>query len=228
MPRSGRVLIFLPMVLAGCGGPSGEVRELNRRGLEHYRRAEYPDAISVFEKARESDRETPEPAYYIGCCYLRMADQKFREDSLVTAVRLCDNAIRAFTAADEAFPGYTHALQGKSEALKRKGHHQAALELADWAASHCGPSAKKHIFRAREYAQHGDVDKALTILQEAVRLEPDNAAAHAELGRFYARFDKRDAAMLSLQKALELDPKAPGVEALIESLEGAPSESSLP
>lgn len=225
--RMGLAALLLPVFLGACGGPSDEVHRFNQMGLEHYQSGRYYDALAMFERAREEDRETPEPAYYIGCCYLKLADQKFREDSLVSGVRYCDTALKAFTAAYEAFPGYTNALAGKTEALKRKGEGEAALALADWAASACGPRAKMHIFRAREYAQHGDVDKALAIFQEAVRVEPRNPATHVELGRFYARFDKRAEAMSSLKRAYELDPNAPGVEAALASLESS-SGSAMP
>jgi len=206
------------LLLAGCHGPSAEVRELNRRGLEHYRAGRHFEAIATFEMAREKDRETPEPGYYIGRAYLALADQHFRDDNLVTAVRYCDRAIRAFTDAYEGFPGYTRALQGKADALKRKGQHEAALALADWAGRNCGPQANKVIFQAREHAQHGDVDKAADLLHQAVRLEPKNPATHAELGRFYARFGNRPAAIASLREAYRLDPRAPGVEKTLASM----------
>lgn len=217
--RANGACVVLVMLLAGCGtGPSSEVRRFNQMGLDYYHRGDYTAAITAFSASREQDRETPEPGYYIGRCYLALADKNFREDNLVTAVRYCDQAIHQFTAAYEAFPGYANALQGKAEALRRKGQQQAALELAEWAATTAGPNARLLIFQAREQAQHGDVDKALVILQQAVDMQPDSPAIHAELGRFYARFGNRPAAVASLKKALELDPRAPGVAMTLASM----------
>ena len=64
-----------------------------------------------------------------------------------------------------------NAVRGKAEALKRKGQHEAALALADWTARACGPALKPIFFRAQEYAQHGDNDKALSILKEATSID---------------------------------------------------------
>src|SRR5262249_43248552 len=115
-------------------------------------------AISQFENARKVDPELPEPAYYIGRCYLRMAEQKMREDNLVAGMRLCDHAASEFERAYNAFPGYTKAIQGKSEALKLRGRQAAVLELAAWASAHATPRAKMLILEAHELAQAGDLD----------------------------------------------------------------------
>src|SRR5262249_37892657 len=134
------------LLAAGCAGPSPEVRHYNAIGLQRYEDKQYYDAIGAFQVAREHDRETPEPSYYMGLCYLALADQNFNDDNLVTAVRYCDRAIAQFTDAYSAFPGYTKALQGKADALKRKGQYEAAINLADWAVATCGPRANLLIF----------------------------------------------------------------------------------
>jgi len=216
--------MMVTAISAGCDAPQRmDPRASERRGAQLYNEGRYLDAIAAFKAARENNREWPELECYIGRCYLGLADQRFHEDALVAAVRYCDQAIFAFDHAYGAFPGYVNAMDGKAEALKRKGLHQAALELADWAAANCGPRARPLIFQAREYAQNGDVDQALNILKDAVEHEPNNAAAHAELGRFYARYGKRDLAIQSLRRAYDLNPNAPGVRATLEAMESTPA-----
>lgn len=215
---------ILSFSLSGCVEPNKlDPTVAERKGVQLYNEGQFLDAIAAFKAAREFNRENPELECYIGRCYLGLADQRFREDALVAAARYCDQAIFAFDHAYGAFPGYVNAMDGKSDALKRKGLHEAALQLADWAVRTCGPRARPMIFQAREYAQNGDVDRALDILVDATKSEPENPAAHAELGRFYARFGKRNLAIASLRRALDLNPQAPGVRDTLTALESSPA-----
>jgi tetratricopeptide (TPR) repeat protein len=206
------------LLLPGACGPSREVRQFNQMGLEHYHAGRYYEAINMFEKAREEDRERPEASYYIGRCYLAMAEQRYREDNLVAGMRLCDRAAMEFERAYAAFPGYTLAIQGKTESLKLRGQYARAVELAGWAAAHAGPKAKMLILEAREWSQAGDLEQSLKRLKQAVAVEPDNAATHAELGRFYLRCDNKPEALRALRRAYDLDPGAPGVVSALSEL----------
>lgn len=217
--------IALSAILVGCG-PSGEVREYNRIGLDHYNHARYYEAISMFENARKLDAETPEPSYYIGRCYLALAERKLREDNAFGGMRFCDRAASEFERAYNAFPGYTKAIQGKTEALKLRGRYSAVLDLAAWASNNSGPRAKMLILESRELAQSGDLDRCLRKLKEAIAVEPENAATHAELGRFYLRCGQDREAIEALQKAYRLDPGAPGVVTALAQLNALPDKSS--
>lgn len=214
-------------MLAGCG-PSDEVRQFNRMGLEHYHAGRYWEAIGMFESARKLDRERPEASYYIGRCYLALAEQKYKEDNDIGAMRFCDRAAAAFEASYNAFPGYTDAIQGKAEALRLRGRHAAAVELAAWASAHAGPRAKMLILEARERSKAGDLDHALRCLKQAVAIESDNAATHAELGRFYLRCGNRAEAITALQKAYSLNPGTPEVVTALAELGVAPTPASPP
>jgi tetratricopeptide (TPR) repeat protein len=210
-------------LLVGCGPPD-PVRKLNQSGLEYYNKGDYYAAITQFENARKLDPELPESSYYLGRCYLRMAEQKMREDNLVAGMRFCDRSASEFERAYNAFPGYTKAIQGKSEALKLRGRQAAALELASWASAHATPRARMMILEAHELAQAGDLDKSLRVLKTAVAVEPENAAAHAELGRFYMRCNNEREAIAALQKAYRLDPGAPGVVSALAELNALPDK----
>lgn len=213
------VLAGVLVALNGCGNPRPDPGRAERLGRQYYGEGRYMDAIAMFETVREFNREAPEPALYIGRCYMALSEEQFRQDNLIGAIRYCDRAILAFTMAHEAFPGFYQAIEAKAEALKRKGQHESALALAEWAAQACGPRAKFLILQAREYADRGEADEAVAILRKAAEVEPNNAAPHAELGRMYARFGKRSEAIQALQRAYELNPDAPGVEATLAALQ---------
>lgn len=211
-------------IVAGCG-PSDEIRRWNQSGLEQYGLGDYYAAIGQFENARKLDPERPEASFYIGRCYMRLAEQKMREDNLVAGMRFCDRAASEFERSYRAFPGYSQALQGQREALKLRGRQQAAVDIAAWASAHATPRAKMLILESRELSQTGDLDRALRQLKTAVALEPDNAAAHAELGRFYLRCGNDREAVAALRRAYDLDPGAPGVVSALAQLDALPPQT---
>lgn len=200
---------------AGCPEPTFD--EMIREGESERQSGNYAEALGMFNMAAEKDGERPEPSYLIGRCYMAMADKQFREDDLIGALRYCDRAIASFDKAISAFPGYSKAVQGKADALKLRGKHQAAYEIAKWVAAQSGYEAKKLIVEAQQYSSSGDLDNAQLALQKAVAVEENNAIAHAELGRFYLRLGNREKAIESLRRAYELNPGIPGVfEALLD------------
>lgn len=212
---------MLLALLAGCG-PSAEIVELNKKGLSAYDRQDYVEAMACFKHAAELDRERPEAQLYMGYCYLAIAERKFREDDRPGALRECDRAIATFDGAIGAFPGYSRAVQAKADAAKLRGKHAAAIEVADWAARNAGPQSNMHILKGREHAKMGDLDLAELSFKKATAIEPDNAAAHAELGLFYMRCGNAAAAEKALRRANELDPTAPGVLAALAQVGAGP------
>lgn len=217
--------LVLPVfaIVAGCGEPSAEFKQFMEEGIREQEAGRYAEAVGMFKGAAELDRERPEPSYRIGRCYLAMADRKFAGADFPGALSETDRAIAAFDDAISAFPGYGAAVQGKVDALKMRNRQSAALELADWAATHSGLQAQKLIIKGKEYALAGDMDRAGLYFKQAVEVEPDNAAAHAERGLFYMRCGNDADAIRSLKRAYQLDPGARGVVQALTEL-GALSE----
>lgn len=212
------LLLVCLLILPGCGKPRASFDEILATGIEDYQNRQYSDALSMFKHAKELDRERPEPSYYVGLCYMGMADQHFQMDNLHAALRCCDQAVAAFDSAVGAFPGYSRSVQGKADALRLKGKHQAALDIATWAAAQSGGQSKMLILKGRQYAQNGDIDRAQLSFKQATSVEPNNPAAFAELGLFYMRCGNDTEAVKALRRANELDPGAPGVVAALARL----------
>lgn len=216
-PVRWALVLFAALVAGGCGKPSYE--ECIRSGLDEYNSKRYAEAVAQFEAAAGYDRERPEPTYYTARCYHRMAEEEFAKDNLGNALRLCDRAIYYYDMAIGAFPGFTRAVQGKANALKLKGLPEAAKDIANWATRVSGPQAKKLILKGHLLVQSGDMDGAQLAFQQAASVEPENAAAHAELGLFYMRCHNDALALESLRRAQRLNPNAPGVARAIAHLE---------
>ncbi len=216
-------LLLSCLVIAGCGDGKPSFNELMETGHADYEADRTVEALALFEQASDIDPERPEPAFFQGGCFLRFAKQKFAENDIPGALLQCDRAIAAFDRAISAFPGYRRAVQGKTDALKLKGLHEAALEITDWAADQSALHPNLLLLKARAYARSGDMDKAQLTFVQAVRMEPENAVLHAELGLFYMRFGNDFEAVRSLKRAYSLNPGAPGVVAALARL-GALSE----
>ncbi|HPF40779.1 MAG TPA: tetratricopeptide repeat protein [Phycisphaerae bacterium] len=211
------ILSLLLMPQLACISNQPNVQESLTEGHREFRRGRYAEALGMYELAEDTDPERPEPSYYIGKVYLAMADRQFMEDDLPGALRYCDRAIATFDKSISAFPGYSRALQGKAEALKLRGKHQAVYDIARWVSTQSAFESKKLIVEARQYSSSGDLDNAQLLLVKAVAVDPRNAAPHAELGRFYMRIGNKPKAIASLSEAYRLDPAAPGVfKALLE------------
>ncbi len=210
------------LVIGACTKPVPPYDECIRVGRDEYAAQRYPEAVAMFKHAADIDRERPEASYHMGQCYLAMAERRFSEHNLIGALRNCDRAVACFDDAITAFPGFGRAVQGKAQALRLKGKHAAALEIADWAAQQSGAQARKLILKAHEYAKTGNMDQAQLALKQATSIEADNAAVHAELGLFYLRCDNESAAIGCLQRAYELNPGAPGVVKALAQLNALP------
>lgn len=210
--------LLLPMLVAGCGKPQPSYSELMSDGRHEYACGRYNDAAVMFQKAGEMDPERPEPAYEEGRCHMELARREFRVNNISTALLYCDRAIASYDSAVEAFPGYSRAIQGKADALRLKSRQQSALEVTQWAVEASAHLPNLMVLKARKLAQAGEVDKAQLTFQQAITMEPENPALHAELGLLYLRCGNEAEAIRSLRRAYELDPGAPGVAASLAHL----------
>jgi len=213
----GGLCLFLGFS-GGCGPPKPSYDELMKDGRREYDNRQYIAAVAMFQQAADRDPERPEPAYCEGLCYMAISKEMFRDNDLPSALRYCDRAVARFDSAISAFPGYTNAVQGKADALKLKGKHAAAQEIATWAAAQSVFVPNMMKLKAREYGKGGDMDKAQLTFEQATALDPDNAAMFAELGLFYMRCGNDPEAIKCLKRAYELNPRAPGVVAALAHL----------
>ncbi|HUW81305.1 MAG TPA: tetratricopeptide repeat protein [Phycisphaerae bacterium] len=206
------VAIFVVLVsisVSGC--TTHTVGELNRMGLDEYRKVRYSEAKAYFEQAWKMDRERPVTLYNLGRCAMAMGQQRFRQGRFAASLRYLDEAIHWFDSAIESFPGYTDAQIAHVQALDLQGKYRKALQAAEWADTYVGPGAKQKLVLAGHYERIGDLDEALLCYRQAAAIESDNSYVRAELGRFYARQGLTSQARAEFQRAQELRPTDPDV-----------------
>jgi tetratricopeptide (TPR) repeat protein len=106
------------------------------------------------------------------------------------------------TAGDPLPLGYV----GLAQVLLRTGRAaEAATELAD-AEKKLGPAFLLSYFRGLALARAAKREEALAAFQQAVRLDPKNAEAHANLGKTQLTLGHWNESIPELREALRLDP----------------------
>lgn len=71
------------------------------------------------------------------------------------------------------------------------------------------PSLQKILDEAAFYAESGDMEQAIQLFQQAVRVQPHHAASHDMLAQCLMETAQHDAAYKSACAACDLDPAAP-------------------
>jgi tetratricopeptide (TPR) repeat protein len=124
--------------------------------------------------------------------------------------------VPAFGAVDHA-DSYYHFSLGKMYQLRES--YPAALKEFRAALDLDPDSSGVRIAMAETMLQMGDFSKAVDVLQEAVRIDPDSVDAHLMLGRIFSSVHSADRtqskALAEFEKVLEIDPEN------LEALQGA-------
>jgi tetratricopeptide (TPR) repeat protein len=134
-----------------------------------------------------------------------------------------ESAIRHLERAVELAPFYGSARYALGQALRRLGrleearaqlllaeaHRDREPDVPDPLGREIGAlrtGAIEALHRGIDLLREGRVGEARTLLEEAVRLGPDLAEAHSQLGTAQLLSGELDRAEASLDRALEIDP----------------------
>ena len=79
--------------------------------------------------------------------------------------------------------------------------------------------AKRAFEEALKLSEAGDIEGAVSKLTDALRLDPDFAQAHNNLGAQYFRLDRLDEAAAAFERSLALDPVSAAVHANLAAVE---------
>lgn len=98
---------------------------------------------------------------------------------------------------------------GLAQAYVKEGEHQKALDTANHGLSLVSEAASQPILRFLGWLHMalGQYEKALSSLQEALRIRPGDATTHMLLGNVFSGQGNYSKAVEHFQKALEIDPK---------------------
>jgi tetratricopeptide (TPR) repeat protein len=198
---------------------------------------DYVQAARDFRRAVELNPESEEYYFDLGVEYLshytfrpalevfEIGNKKF-PGSLRQKVGLgyAHYGLHQYIAAEKAFvdaleinpsaPAAVAAWNTVTSFLTPDGYQKISQRLCQLAAKYpsspdalyyCGAS----LFRAGEgMARTGDLNVAKDYLERTLRINPDSAAAHLELGKFYASRNEHELAIRQFVEAVRIDPKS--------------------
>jgi len=199
--------------LAGC---TPNVAQERKAGIALYEQQRHIEAMATFRHCIEQRPNDAESNYYMGLCYRSIAEKKLREGDVAGANRELDNALIYYGQAIREWPNYDAAIRAQNEALELRGKADVALARAQQISIQNRPDPRFHIFLGKQYAKRGDFDNAARAYHIAIKLDPENAAAYAELGRLYLQAGDVRLAGTHLRKAYQLNAAEPGVAADLE------------
>jgi tetratricopeptide (TPR) repeat protein len=152
----------------------------------------YPDAISAVQ-----DGLAANPKSY--ALHLRLGAAQLAAGHYAEA----EKVFRDLVSAGDPLPmGYV----GLAQVLLRTGRaEEAAAELAI-AQQKLGPSFLISYFRGLAFDRAGKPEEAIASFQDALKLDPNSAEAHLNLGRTEMSAGRLDAAIIDLREALRLSP----------------------
>jgi len=175
-------------------------------GLFYDRQRRYSDAVRQLEHAIELTPDNAQLYSNLAAVYLDMGDAK-----------MFPQAEMALKKAIELSPSFeAYANLGNLYLQQRRYAESAAMSEKALQLNGNDVGSWNNLANAYEALKEGDKasvarDRQLRLLEEAVKLQPQDAQFHAQLGFVYARKKLRDQALVQIQAALALAPEDPTV-----------------
>jgi eukaryotic-like serine/threonine-protein kinase len=175
-------------------------------GLFYDRQRRYPEAVAEIQRAIGMTPDNAQLYSNLAAVYLDMGDSKVfpqAEEALKKAIALSPNF--------EAYANLGNLYLQQKRYADSAAMSEKALQLNDketviWNNLAIAYEALKDPERA-EAAR----DRQLKLLEDTVKVQPQDAQVHAELAFLYARRKQRDKAVVQAQAALALAPDDPNV-----------------
>ena len=176
-------------------------------GSFHEEMEQFNDALAIFNKGLSISPDNPSLHFYIGVVYDKMGQSDLSLKQMKTVIRLDPDNPNALN-----YLGYTYADKGIKldeaeamivKALSKKPNDGYITDSLGWV-----------------YYQKGMFEKALSYLQKAVVLVPDDPLILEHLGDTYIKLKHKQKALESYHRSLKnnhKDPKA--IQLKIERLE---------
>ena len=207
---------------------SDQVKALKRLGAIRYKQGQGKEAAALLNQAQDIDKSDQGIAYAailalqldgyftaaIAACRKALATHPSAE--LYNLLGECyeesdapDPAGKAYRQSLALDPDYVPAHRGLARLSSRAGHYQTAFASLEKVIALGKANTHDYANLGNLYFRTGARSAAETAYREAIRLDPNHAAAHHDLGVVLRAMERFDDAALSLTRAAELDPADP-------------------
>jgi tetratricopeptide (TPR) repeat protein len=174
--------------------PTGD--DLKIVGLDYVLLDDYTDAIHWLEKAIERDATNVDAWYYLGRAYYTTGRR--------------DQAWRAFGTVLDLDAHNVKAKNNLGLILETDGKTEAAIDAyrtsIAWQEHSPHPSEQPYVNLGNLLMEQGQAKEAVTLLETAVTLAPNNAYCHLTLGMAYRQLGRHEPAQHELESATKLEP----------------------
>jgi tetratricopeptide (TPR) repeat protein len=174
-----------------------EASDLKIAALDYVLLSDYDNAARYLEQSLKMNPDDLEARYHLG----RVRYQQNRFDS----------AIAAFEEVLRHEPNNVKAEENLGLCLEAKNQNTAAIaayhKAIDFESGTSAKSEQPYIDLGKLLTTMNLAEKAVPVLSEAVRIQPDSAPARYELGRAQFGTGNLEAARVQLEQAVRLDPQ---------------------
>jgi tetratricopeptide (TPR) repeat protein len=175
----------------------------------------WKEGEKLLQCAMKLEPSVPEPYRSLGLLEMRRDDLP-EENRLRRAAELFERSIRLEKLEGERCPA-THTLLGATyqwlgETDRAESEFQAAREI--------DPEYEEALFNLALLRRERNSNEACSLLQKAIEIDPQYAAAHRELGILFHKEGNLEEAEYHLRRAMELDPADYWVQMYLANLLG--------
>ncbi len=152
-----------------------------------------PEVQSGIEKAAAANPDSAVHRTLLGLVHQQQKDNKRAESELRRALELD--------------PEHDAAISGLGNLLMSTGRIEEARRLLEGAVRRRGELPEARLVLGQVYAKMGHFGEAVRETTEVLKLEPDSAVAHAQMGMIMMMQENQpEAAIERMRRALDLDP----------------------
>ena len=194
----------------GCGHMHGW--STNRTGMRAYQDGNYAAAKDSFQKSLYDDPNNADYAHNLGASLKKTGD-----------VAGAEHAYRHALMLDPSHQPAHHSLM---MLLSEQGRPQEAKEVAQMWADTEPYLPESHIELAWMQREMGDTGGAEQSLRNALRIEPNNDVATAQLGDLYRTTGQNDRAVAMYQRSLQKNWFQPQVQSRLATMNSSPVQQA--
>ena len=190
----GLWLILLAVVVTGCRKTTQSREQFLESGKKYAGQQKYAEAIVEYRNALKIDPK-------FGPAHAQLADAYLKTNAL-------PNALRELVAAADLLPGDAGAQLKAGQMLLLATKFEDAKARAEKALALDPKNVEAQILKGNAAAGLKDLNGAIDDVNEAIKLDPTNARAYANLGAMEMQKGRGAEAEAAFKQAVDVDPSS--------------------